>query len=128
MSLRGKCWIAGLILLLGLATAAQAAEKTGFLWNGTHWNQVSFDGKAGYVFGMGNLADFETAASSGKGVCVSRAFSDELKTKTVDQVIATVDKFYKDNPDKLQISVIEVVLRQCTSVFPPEVKKGGEKK
>jgi hypothetical protein len=127
MSVRGKCWIVGLILLLGLATAAQAAEKTGFLWNGTHWSQVSFDGKAGYVFGIGNLADFETAASSGKGVGVCRAFSDELKNKTVDQVIATVDKFYKDNPDKLQTSVIEVILRQCTTVCPPE-KKGGEKK
>jgi len=115
-----------LILLLGLATGAQAAG-TGFLWNGSHWNQVSFDGKAGYIFGIGNLADFETAASSGKGVCVSRAFSDELKSKTVDQVIATVDKFYKDHPDKLQTSVIEVILRQCTTVCPPETK-GGVKK
>ncbi|MEW6657752.1 MAG: hypothetical protein AB1424_03740 [Thermodesulfobacteriota bacterium] len=127
MSLRGKVLIAALFLLLGLAAGARAAGKTGFLWNGTHWSQVSFDGKAGYIFGMGNLADFEYAASKGKVVCVSRAFADHLKDKTVDQVIASVDQFYKDNPDKLQTSVIEVVLRQCTTVCPPE-SKSGEKK
>lgn len=127
MSLRGKVLIAALVLLLGLTTGAQAAGKTGFLWNGTHWSQVSFDGKAGYIFGIGNLADFEAAASKGKGLCVSRAFADDLKNKTVDQVIAAVDKFYQDNPDKLQTSVIEVILRPCTTVCTPE-KKGGEKK
>jgi hypothetical protein len=127
MSFRGKILMAALALVLGLNAGAQAAGKTGFLWNGTHWSQVSFDGKAGYIFGMGNLADFENAASKGKGVCVSRAFADHLKDKTVDQVIASVDQFYKDNPDKLETSVIEVVLRRCTPVCPPEMK-GGEKK
>lgn len=84
MSLRGKCWIAGLILLLSLATAALAAEKSGFLWDGNQWPGLSFDAKVGYIKGIGNLADFETAVGSGKGVCVSRAFADELKNKTVD--------------------------------------------
>ena len=126
MRIMGKSWIAGLVLLLVLATGAMAAEKA-FLWNGTHWSQVSFDGKAGYVFGIGNLSDFETAAAAGKSVCVSRAFAAELKNKTVDQVIAEVDKFYKDNPDKMQTSVIEVILRRCTTVCPPEMKNGGKK-
>lgn len=126
MRIMGKSWIAGLVLLLALATGAMAAEKP-FLWNGTHWSQVSFDGKAGYIFGIGNLSDFETAAASGKSVCVSRAFAAELKNKTVDQVIAEVDKFYKENPDKMQTSVIEVILRRCTTVCPPEMKNGGKK-
>jgi hypothetical protein len=127
MSLRGKVLIAAMVLLLGLTTGAQAAGKTAFLWDGSHWSQVSFDGKAGYIFGMGNLADFENAASKGQGVCVSRAFADQLKNKTVDQIIASVDQFYKDNPDKLKTSVIEVVLRQCTTVCPPEMKSGEKK-
>jgi hypothetical protein len=38
-----------------------------------------------------------------------------------------VDQFYKDNPDKLKTSVIEVVLRQCTTVCPPEMKSGEKK-
>jgi len=115
-----------MILVLGLTTGALALEKA-FLWDGAHWTQVSADGKAGYIFGIGNLADFENAASGGKAPCVSRAFTDELKTKTVAQIVTEVDKFYKDNPDKLKTSVIEVVLRRCTTICPPEMK-GGEKK
>ncbi|MDD5642623.1 MAG: hypothetical protein PHX53_13295 [Syntrophales bacterium] len=127
MGLRGKIWILGLILLLGLAPAAMGAQKA-FLWDGTHWAQVSFDGKAGYIFGIGNLADFETAASQDKSSpCISRAFSAELKNKTVDQIIAAVDKFYKENPDKMKTSVIEVVLQRCTTVCPPQTKSGGKK-
>ena len=127
MGLRGKIWIVGLILLFSLAPAAMAAQKA-FLWDGTHWAQVSFDGKAGYIFGIGNLADFETAASRGQGPCISRAFSAELKSKTVDQIIAAVDKFYKENPDKMKTSVLEVVLQRCTTVCPPQTKSGGKKK
>lgn len=127
MRLRGKIWIVGLILLLGLAPAAQGAQKA-FLWDGTHWTKVSFDGKAGYIFGIGNLADFETAVSRGQAPCISRAFSAELKTKTVDQIIATVDKFYKENPDKMKTSVLEVVLQRCTKICQTQKKSKGEKK
>lgn len=127
MRLRGKGYIAALVLLLGLTTAALAAEKKPFLWNGTHWSQVSTDGKAGYIFGIGNLADFETAATAGKSLCVSRAFAEELKSKTVAQVVKEVDKFYRENPDKLQTSVIEVILQRYTKMCPPETKSGGKK-
>lgn len=127
MRLRGMIGILGLILLLGLGPAALAAQKA-FLWDGTHWSQVSFDGKAGYIFGIGNMADFETAASGGKSPCASRAFSGDLKNKTVEQIIATVDKFYKENPDKVGTSVLEVVLQQCTTVCPPQTKSGEKKK
>jgi len=127
MRLRGRGCIAALVLLLGLTTVALAADKPGFLWNGSHWSQVSAEGKAGYIFGIGNLADFEMAAAKGKSVCVSRAFAEELKTKTVAQVTEAVDKFYQENPDKLQTSVIEVILRRCTKVCPPETKSGVKK-
>ncbi len=126
MSLMGKSWIAGLVLLLGLTSGALAAEKA-FMWDGSRWSQVSVDGKAGYIFGIGNLADFEMAASGGKTICVSRVFAEELKTKTPVQIIEQVDKFYKENPDKLQTTVIEVILRRCTTVCPPEIKGGGKK-
>jgi hypothetical protein len=115
-----------MVLLLGLATAALAAEKA-FLWDGTRWSQVSFDGKAGYVFGIGNLSDFEMGASRGKAVCISRAFAEQLKSKTVSQIIEQVDKFYQENPNKMQTSVIEVILQRCTTVCPPEMQSGGKK-
>jgi hypothetical protein len=115
----------------GLATAVPGAEvgQKAMLWTGSHWQQVSEEGKAGYIFGVGNLADFEVAASgSKKPVCISRAFVDDLKARTVMQIVQEVDKFYKENPDKLNTSVIEVVLRRCTKVCPPETGGGGAKK
>jgi hypothetical protein len=117
-------------LLVGSLVAAAPAAGTGkaFLWTGKHWKQVSQDGKAGYIFGMGNLADFEVAAAGGrKAPCVTRAFVEDLKTRTVMQIIEEVDKFYQDNPGKMDTAVIEVVLRRCTKVCSPEASKGAKK-
>ena len=107
-----------LVAVLVLAGGALAEEK-GFLWDGNQWPQLSFDAKVGYVKGVGNLADFEAAASKGKAACVSQAFAAELKTKTVNQIIEEVDKFYKENPGKLSTTVLEVVLMRCTKACPP---------
>jgi len=118
-------------LMVGSLAAPAPAAETGkaFLWTGSHWQQVSEEGKAGYVFGMGNLADFEAAASKGrKAVCISQAFVDDLKARTVMQIIQEVDKFYQENPGKLDTPVIEVILRRCTKVCPPETPKGATKK
>jgi hypothetical protein len=118
-------------LMVGSLAATAPAADTGkaFLWTGTHWQQVSEEGKAGDIFGMGNLADFEAAASRGrKSVCISQAFVDDLKARTVMQIIQEVDKFYQENPGKLDTPVIEVVLRRCTKVCPPETPKGTIKK
>ena len=49
-----------------------------------------------------------------------------MKNKTVDQIIEAVDKFYKENPDKLKTSVLEVVLQRCTTICPPQTKSGGK--
>ena len=63
--------------------------------------RLSKDIKVAYVKGIGNMADFETAASgSSQAPCISKGFVAELKTKTIDQVIAEVDKFYQENPAK----------------------------
>ena len=118
-------------LLIGsLALSAPAvASGQAFLWTGHNWQQVSEDGKAGYIFGMGNLADFETAATQGrKSACISRAFVDDLKSRTVMQIVQEVDKFYRENPSKLGTPVIEVILRRCTKVCPPDTSRGKEKK
>jgi hypothetical protein len=119
------------LLIVGLATAANAAPPDkAFLWTGENWKQVSLDGKLGYIFGIGNLADFETAATKGRSQspCISKAFADELKKRTVMQIVQEVDKYYQENPGKLDTTVLEVVLRRCTSVCPPEGAGGVKKK
>jgi hypothetical protein len=111
--------VAAILFVVGLmvgalATAAPAVDTNqAFLWNGVHWQQVTMEGKAGYIFGIGNLADYEVAASKGRKLaCMSGAFVDDLKSRTVMQIIQEVDKYYQDNPGKLGTPVIEVVLGQ----------------
>jgi hypothetical protein len=112
-----------------LVAAAPAETNLAFLWNGVHWQQVTTDGKAGYIFGIGNLADYEVASSkSQKQVCVSRAFVDVMRTKTPMQIIEEVDKYYRDNPGKLDTLVIEVVLGQLIKPSAAGAPAGTAKK
>ena len=86
----------------GRRTAPAVDTNQAFLWNGVHWQQVTTEGKAGYIFGIGNLADYEVAAAKGRKLAtVSRVFVDEMKTKTVMQIIQEVDKYYQDNPGEI---------------------------
>ena len=123
-----------ILLVLGfmvgaLAAAAPAVDNQAFLWNGVNWQQVTTEGKAGYIFGIGNLADYEVAASKGrKQAYVCRAFVDVMKTKTPMQIIEEVDKYYQDNPGKLDTLVIEVVLGQLAKPLSAEVQPGTTKK
>ena len=111
------------------ATAPAVDTNQAFLWNGVHWQQVTTEGKAGYIFGIGNLADYEVAAAKGRKLaCVSRVFVDEMKTKTVMQIIQEVDKYYQDNPGNLGTPVIEVVLGQLTKASPAEAPPGDDEK
>jgi hypothetical protein len=126
MKIRSAACFAVLVILFALATAALAADNKGFLWDGTQWKDMNTEIKVAYVKGIGNMADFETAASGPtQAPCISKGFVDELKTKTIAQVIAEVDKFYKDNPTKLQTPVIGVILERCTKLCaaPPAEKK-----
>ncbi len=108
---------------LGLATAAAAqGPAKGFLWDGNFWTKISAEAKLGYVGGIGNLADFEFSASKGKAACVSRAFVEGLRNQTADQIVAAVDKYYAENPAKMGTTVIEVILKRCTTVCPPQLK------
>lgn len=128
MNFKGKVGILGLVLLLALATGAMAQQKS-LAWDGTHWKEFTKPIKVAYLKGILNMASFETAmGGSGRAACISRSFTEELKTKTLGQVIAEVDKFYKDNPKKIKTSVIEVVLKRCTKLCPPEPPAKGKSK
>ena len=98
-------------------------EKAEFI-DGTHWTTWSNQDKLVYIRGMGNWADFVTQAQAQKGktfeFCMSKALVDELKTKSLGQIVAEVDAYYQENPKKLNTSVIEVVIRRCTNACPPE--------
>ncbi len=90
---------------------------------------MTSDVKVAYIKGVGNMADVEVGSgSSGRAACISKGFVDELKTKTIGQVVQEVDKYYQDNPQKLTTPVIEVVLLRCTKLCPPEAAAPEKKK
>jgi len=120
MNLKGKAVILGLVMFLALSSGA-LAESQSLAWDGTHWQEFNQPIKVAYVKGVLNMAAFETAmGGSGMAACVSRAFTEELKTRTLGQVIAEVDKFYQENPGKKKTPVIEVVLQRCTKLCATE--------
>jgi hypothetical protein len=114
-----KLLAVGIIIGALAATALAVDTNQAFLWNGVHWQQVTLEGKAGYIFGIGNLADYEVAAAQGRKLAVvSQVFVDEMRTKTVMQIIQNVDRYYQDSPANLATPVIEVVLGQFTKRSP----------
>lgn len=119
MKFKGKVVVFAVMVVLIMAGSALAQGKAA-LWEGNQWTQMPYDAKVGYVAGIGNMADFDVAAGKGKysGVA-SRAFSTELKTKTVNQIVDEVDNYYKANPTKLSTTVLEVIAMKCTTVCPP---------
>ena len=125
MKIRGIAGVAALVMLLALAPAALAGEQ-GYLWGGQQWKDMTTDIKVAYVKGIGNMADFETAAATSASApppCISKGFVDELKTKTIGDVIAEVDKFYKENPTKENTPVVAVIMQRCTKLCPPTAGK-----
>jgi hypothetical protein len=128
MKFKGLASVSALVLCCALVTSALATNK-GFLWNGNQWKDMNREIKVAYVKGIGNMADFETGAARGNPPpCISKAFVDELKTKTISQVIAEVDKYYKENPKKLDMPVIAVILQRCTKICGPAASAATAKK
>lgn len=128
MNNKGKVLLVVLTIFLAFSTVA-LAKSEGFLWDGTHWKNLPNEIKVAYIKGIGNMADFEVGVGgSGRAGCISKAFVDELKAKPIAQIIKEVDGYYKENPTKMKTSVIEVVLRRCTALCPPEPKSTAKKK
>jgi hypothetical protein len=119
-----KTFIWGLAMLLALAPAALAQAQM-VTWDGTQWKDLTQELKVAYVLGVGNMASFETAmGGAGRAACISKAFVDELKAKTVGQVVTEVDNYYKEKPDRAKVPVIEVILQRCTKLCVEQPPKG----
>jgi len=121
MNRRGIIALVALCLTLVLVAGAFAAMEKAELINGVQWLQWTQRDKLIYVRGLTNWADFVNEARVPKGKnldALSNVFVDQLRAKSLGQVVAAVDTYYRDNPGKLNNSVIEAILRSCTNVCP----------
>jgi hypothetical protein len=123
MKFRGKIAILTLFLTLVLVTGSFAAMERAQFINGNQWTQWSNLEKLVYIRGVCNWADFITQAQSQRWkttheFSMSKVFVDQLKNKSLGEIVSNVDAYYQNNPNNLNTSVIEVVLRRCTNVCP----------
>jgi hypothetical protein len=115
-----KTCLLGLVLVLALAGVALSQGLKPSLITGVQWKEATPEMKVAFLRGMGNMADYEVAVSGrGKASCLSAGLVDELKGKSIESIVRDVDKFYKENADKINTPVVEVVVRQCPSLCKP---------
>jgi hypothetical protein len=122
MKLLGKSTLLTLVIILIVAAVGLAAMEKAEMINGTHWTHWSQEDKLVYIRGLTNWADFITDVQVQRGktseYCMSKVFVDALKTKTLGQIAADVDAYYRNNPGKLDNTVIEAILRGSTNICP----------
>jgi hypothetical protein len=122
MKFPGTTVLLGLCLSLSLVVGAFAAMEKAELITGNQWTQWEERDKLVYIRGLGNWADFVNEAQTRQGksreFSLSRIFVNELRHKSLGQVVANVDAYYRQNPEKLNTTVIEAILRSSTAVCP----------
>jgi len=106
-----------LILVLGIAitsvtaTAVQAADIP--IVTGEHWTKSSEDVKKGYLVGIANLVQIESAYYQGKPPTDAESFVPRLvkgmQGQTLDSVREGLNQWYAANPGQLQRPVIETI-------------------
>ncbi len=126
MNLRRKmALLVPLLVVLVLASGAWGAIEKAEMINGVQWAQWPNQDKLVYIRGISNWVDFDAAAQkqtmkrTGKRwFSITIGLANVLKTKTLGQVVADVDNYYRDNPGKLDVSVIEVIIKHCAKMCP----------
>jgi hypothetical protein len=129
MKIVWKIWLLGLVLVLALAGTALSQDLKPSMITGTQWQGASQEMKSAYLKGVGNLADFEVAVmGKQRAGCLSLGLVNELKGKSIESLIKEVDKFYAENPDKMNTPVVEALLRQCTTLCKPAAQAAPKEK
>ena len=125
MRLWEKSVLLALALALVLAAGASAALERAEIINGVQWAQWSNQDKLVYIRGISNWVDFASTAQkqvqarTGKHwFSISMGLANALKTKSLGQVVTDVNNYYQNNPGKLDVSVIEVILRHSAKICP----------
>jgi hypothetical protein len=112
-----KIAIYGLILLvLGLASwdNIEAVEPTVQLLTGEVWQAMSPDAKVAFVWGIGNLVEFERQLRD-MPPAESKSFLPllvkGLQGKSINDVVGQLDSYYQTHFDQRQLPVISAIFQ-----------------
>jgi hypothetical protein len=112
-----KIAVYGLILLvLGLSTwgRTEATEPTVQILTGEVWQTMPHDTKVAFVWGLGNLLEFERHLGD-VPPATSRSFLPPLikglQGKTINDIVHQVDAYYRTHADQRQLPVINAIFQ-----------------
>ena len=123
-------WILKTVLicmsLCALSSGISAKEEIRApLLTGKTWINMSQDQKSAYIWGAGDIIDLEQEIMEiypelKRDSFVSKAV-EGIGDVTINDIVSTVDSYYRVNPDKINLSVIRVV---WDTMIKPNIKTG----
>ena len=114
------------ILLAAWSSVVSAKEEIKApLLTGRTWINMSQDQKTAYIWGAGDIIDLEQEIMEiypelKRDSFVSKAV-EGIGDVTINDIVSTVDSYYRVNPDKINLSVIRVVWE---TMIKPNIKTG----
>jgi hypothetical protein len=101
-------------------TVAKEAEKYMPLCKGGQWLKLDSNSKIAFIWGvahvilienvlMQELPELKVENFSAKVVEARQARKAAGTAMTINQIISTIDQYYKDHPDKVELPVLRVI-------------------
>ena len=122
----------GLVLVMWLAawSVVGSAERSPELLTGELWQAMSSDAKVAFVWGIGNLVEYERART-GAQPAGSKSFIPllvkGLSGKPINDVVHQVDAYYEAHPAQVKRPVLDAIFQAV--VLPTlRAEKGGTSK
>jgi hypothetical protein len=123
-------WILNIVLIYILLAAwsngvSAKEEIKAPLLTGKTWINMSQDQKTAYIWGAGDIIDLEQEIMEiypelKRESFVTKAVEGIGDVK-INDIVSIVDSFYKENPDKVNLSVIRVM---WDNMIKPNIKTG----
>jgi hypothetical protein len=119
-------FVLSFILLAAWSSGVSAKEEIKApLLTGKTWITMSQDQKTAYIWGAGDIIDLEQEIMEiypelKRESFVTKAVEGIGDVK-INDIVSTVDSFYKENPGKVNLSVIRVV---WDTMIEPNIKTG----
>jgi len=102
-----------------------AEEIKAPLLQGITWVNMSQDQKAAYIWGAGDVIDLEQEIMEIHPELKRESFVTKavegIGDVRINEIVATVDSFYKAHPDQADLSVIRVI---WDMMIKPNIKTG----
>ena len=130
MKHHSKMSIIGFVLL-GMVFAGwnsgfcQQSEIKAPLLTGKTWTIMSQDQKTAYIWGAGDVIDLEQELMDIYPELRQENFAmksaEGIGDVTINEIVSSVDSFYKENPAKKSLTVMEVIWH---AMIKPNIKTG----